>query len=486
MSWLPNLVLSLAVLQSTLATAQPREVLILTNVNVVDTRFGAIQPYRTVVIREGRIAAVARYAMIQEGSHVRIVNATGKYLIPGLWDMHVHTAGSPSAAWDEQIIYPLYIANGVTGVRDMGGDPALLRERRERIVHGDLPGPHILMAGSVLNGGEDDAEPIAVNNPSEARMAVDAIKKQGADFVKIPSNLSRGSYFAIVDEARKSHLTVVGFLPDAVNVKEASVAGQRSLEHMAGIMLACSSKEFELRQRLIDDAASNNFEDYQRAEVESIASYDRDKALSLFFQLTDNFTWQVPTLSWWHASAVLGDPIAASDPRARYVPVAAPSGVGHDEPRQSAAPKQVARRYLELAGAMRHAGVPFLAGTDSPDTNVVPGFSLHEELELMTEAGFTNLEALQTATLNPAQFQQRLDQYGVVEKERVADLVVLDGNPLADIRNTRKINAVILGGKFFDRSQLDHILNAVAERAQVERAQQRADDSRAQATTSKR
>lgn len=222
--------------------------LILTNVNVVDTRTGQVGHNLTVVLKNGRIDSLAKVALIGSGHDLRVVNGNGKYLIPGLWDMHVHTAGGSAKPWDERIVYPLQIANGITGVRDMGGDVELLKQRRERIAKGELLGPHMLLAGPFLTRGKSDEQSIGVNNPVDARQAVDSVKKQGLDFVKILS-VSYESYQAIVEESRKQHISFVGHVPGAVSVAEASAEGQRSIEHLSGFLMACSSKEKELRQQ---------------------------------------------------------------------------------------------------------------------------------------------------------------------------------------------------------------------------------------------
>ena len=215
------------------------ESLIFTNVNVVSMRDGSIAPGMTVLIKKGRIAGVAKMGLVTQGRNMQIVNAHGKYMVPGLWDMHVHSA-FVTPAWDEKVIYPLYIANGVTGVRDMGGDPDVLEGRRQGIESGELPGPHILMAGPFLAGGKSDRQTIAANTPEEARQAVDTVKKRGLDFVKILS-VPRDSYFAIAEESAKQKIPFVGHVPYAVSASEASKAGQRSIEHLSGILLACSS-----------------------------------------------------------------------------------------------------------------------------------------------------------------------------------------------------------------------------------------------------
>lgn len=455
------------------APETPSEQLIFTNVNVVDVRSGGIGRNLTVIVKNGRIESLAKVALIGSGRDIHVVNATGKYLIPGLWDMHVHTAGGSAAAWDEKVVYPLQIANGVTGIRDMGGDPVLLRQRRQRMESGQLLGPHMIMAGPFLSAGKSDAQTIGVNNPAEAREAVDSAKKSGADFIKILS-VSRDSYLAVAQEAARQHLPFAGHVPLSVSVAEASATGQRSIEHLSGVLLGCSSKEGELRQQQLQALANQDGASYTAAGLQVMATYSPDKADGLFIQLADNSTWQVPTLIWDQAQARLDDANLAADPRLKYVPASIRAEwqperlLKQTTPEQRDALKKVAGRYLELSRTMRRSGVPFLAGTDGPDPYVFPGFSLHDELELLVKAGFSPAQALQTATFNPALFLGKLDQYGAVDKGRVADMVLLDDNPLEDIRNTRKIDSVVLGGKLFSREDLDKMLAEVEELAAKE------------------
>jgi N-acetylglucosamine-6-phosphate deacetylase len=447
------------------------ERLILTNVNVIDTRTGHVERKLTVVVRDGRIAGIAKVGLIQEDRRVHVINATGKYLIPGLWDMHVHSAGGPGAPWDENVIYPLYIANGVTGVRDMGGDLNLLEQRRKRIDAGQLLGPHMLIVGPFLDGRRPDAKPdpqiITVNTPEQGRKAVDDLKPR-VDFVKVLSSVPHDAYLAVADEAAQQHVRLVGHVPESVSVAEASAAGQRSIEHLSGVMLSCSSREQEIRQGRLDALARKDFTTYTALTTQAFQTYDPDKARLLFAELANNNTYQTPTLVWWQANAKIDDPAVAHDSRLKYVPPAAraqwdPAALLKDtSPGELTNLKMVADRYLELAHAMHRAGVPFLAGTDGPDPYVFPGFSLHDELELLVKSGFTNTEALQSATYYPALFMAKLDQYGVIDIGRVADLVLLDANPLEDIRNTRKIAGVVLRGKYHSREDLNNVLTRVA------------------------
>jgi hypothetical protein len=446
------------------------EALIFTNVNVVDVRQGEINPNMTVVIKDGVITGVAKVGLIGQGRHIQVINAHGKYLIPGLWDMHVHSAFVPGT-WDERIIYPLYIANGVTGIRDMGGDLGLLKQRRDRIARGEFPGPRIILAGPFLVDAKSDRQTIAVVTPEDGRKAVDMVKEQGVDFVKILSKLSRDSYFAVAEESAKDKIRFVGHVPDSVSVAEASSAGQMSIEHLTGVLLACSSQERELREQRLKARANRDYAAFSGIATQMMATYDPEKAHRLFLELATNHTWQVPTLVWTEASANIDAPNLGGDPRLKYVPASVkeqwkPEKLLKDTSAQQLADLQKeAARNLELVDAMQKTGVQFMAGTDGPDPYVFPGFSLHDELEWLVKSGFSPVQALQTATVNPALFLAKPEQYGVVEPGHVADLVLLDANPLEDIRNTRKISAVVVAGKYYSRKAMDNMLEQVDKTA---------------------
>jgi imidazolonepropionase-like amidohydrolase len=447
----------------------PTHVLIFTNVNVVNLHNGEIARGMTVVIKQGRITGVAKVGFVAQGPEIQIINAAGKYMIPGLWDMHVHSA-FVSPAWDEKVIYPLYIANGITGVRDMGGDPDVLENRRKRIDSGELLGPHLILAGPFLAGGKSDRQTIGVNTPDEGRQAVDAIKKRGLDFVKVLS-VSRDSYFAIADESAKQNIPFVGHVPHSVSVREAAAAGQKSIEHLSGVLLACSSREDELRSQSLAALAKQDYAAYRAIGAQVMSSYEPARADALFLQLAKSNTWQVPTLVWTKTTSPLDDPELKSDPRLKYVPASVRTEwdpaklLGKISPEDLAAEKAEAARDLELVVSMRKAGVRFMAGSDGPDPYVFPGFSLHDELEWLVKSGFSSLQSLQAATLNPALFLHKSGEYGVVEPDHAADLLLLDANPLDDIRNTRRIFGVVAGGKYYSRPELDTMLQQVEKLA---------------------
>jgi hypothetical protein len=442
------------------------ETLILTNVNVVNTRDGGVDEGVTVVISKDLITGVGKVGFVPERRSLVIINANGKYLIPGLWDMHVHSAFI-SPAWDENVIYPLYIANGVTGVRDMGGDPDVLDRRRTRIESGELLGPHLIRAGPFLAQGKSDKQTIAVSTPEEARAAVDTVKTRGEDFVKI-LNVPRDAYFAIADEAAKQKISFVGHVPYSVSAREAVAARQKSIEHLSGILLACSSREEDFRAQGLTALASRDYVTYQKLGPQIIATYDPAKARALFLQIAQSNTWQVPTMVWTQANSRIDDPDLENDTRLKYIPAPIREQwnpaklLKNTSPEELTGLKAEAARDMDLVKAMRDAGVKFMAGSDGPDPYVFPGFSLHDELEWLVKCGFTPLQALQTATYNPALFLAKVDKYGVAETGHVADLVLLDANPLQDIHNTRKIFGVVVGGKYYSRGALDKMLAQVA------------------------
>ena len=423
--------------------------LVIMNVSVVMPHGGKILRNQTVTIKNGIIISVADSSPVSQNSQT-VVDAKGKYLIPGLWDMHAHTSFI-SPVWDEKIIYPLYIANGITGVRDMGGDFELLKQRRARIEKGELLGPHLYIGGPFLIDAESDAQTISVKTPQEARAAVDKLKNEGADFIKILSRLSRDSYFAIAEESKKDHIHFVGHVPSTISALEASEAGQYSIEHLTGISLACSSQETDLQGKIKLATAKRDWFAYRGLFMSRLPGPTTSKKpAKLFSAFVEHNTWQVPTLIWTKTQSALDDTKWDTDSRLKY----APESVRKEWDRQTLLKqtppdiltnyKNEATRGSQLVKAMLKAKVRFMAGSDGPDPYVFPGFSLHDELELLVQSGFTPAQALEAATSNPAIFMEKTDKYGTIEKGHAADLVLLEANPLEDIRNTRKIAAVVL------------------------------------------
>ncbi len=435
--------------------------LAISNVTVIDCTGKAAQPAMTVLIRDDRIVALGNDKDVRVPQNTQLIDGTGKFLIPGLWDMHVH--------WYDTDYLPLFHANGVTGVRIMWGFPINLQWRKDQAA-GALVGPRLVLAGPIVDG----PKPIwpgstAASTEAEGREAVRKTKKDGYDFVKVYSLLPRDVYFAIADEAKKQHLPFVGHVPSSVSVAEASDAGQKSMEHLYGILLACSSRELELTRALAEARKIPTSPDrtmLRRINEQLVDSYDTKKAASLFAKLKANGTWQVPTLTVLRSLGYLDDPAHTSDPRLKYMPRSVTESWNPKTDfrlksltkEDFAQQRKLFERNLELVGAMHAAGVGILAGTDVLNPYCFPGFSIHDELNLLVKAHLTPLQALQTATRDPARFLGEEKDAGTVEQGKRADLVMLDANPLLDIKNTTKIEAVIVAGKLLPRERLNKML----------------------------
>jgi imidazolonepropionase-like amidohydrolase len=423
-----TLALLLIALASVLAIGQPKQItqprpLAFTHVNIIDMTGAKPRLDMTLIIVGNRIARIGKARKVRVPRDAEVVNAAGRYLIPGLWDMHVHLGDE---AFDKNFHLRLFIANGVTGIRLMDGDPAYHSWRREAD-SGTLLAPRMVIASQIIGSGD-----LSNISAAQAREEVRKAKQAGADFIKVHDKLSRESYFALVDEAKRLGLPVEGHTPVSISAEEVSQAGQKSIEHLTGL-----------------------------APAES----DDTIAARWFALFRKNQTWQCPTLIMRHNYAGLDDSSFADDPRLKYVKPAwvevwlrmtkdakmCPAG-------EAAKRKETIRKEDALVGAMQRAGVGILAGTDSTNPYVLPGFSLHDELTLLVKAGLTPMQALRTATYNPAKFLGLLGSLGTVERGKFADLVLLDANPLENISNTKMIAAIIVNGRYLPRKSLDEML----------------------------
>ena len=438
------------------ASRATRSPIVITHVTVIDTSGGTTRADMTVEIEGERITSVAPTAATKIPPGTQVVDGTGKFLIPGFWDMHVHTFFGDWVPGGREATLPLFLANGVTGVRDMGSDLEPILAARREVAEGKLLGPRLVVSGPMLDGPKSQfPASISIATPEDGRRAVAMLVARGVDFIKIQSYVPRDAYFAIAEECRRRKITFVGHVPDAIRGSEASNAGQKSFEHLIGVFEGSSTAEDALMKG-------------PKGPARFLETYDPAKEAALIALLTKNRTWQCPTLYWERGQWLVDAIDATKDPDARYAPA---SWREKSWPKFTAGiikdldtdPLPVREKFVEhelgIVARLHRAGVPFLAGTDTPaGVDVIPGVSLHRELERFVAAGFTPLEALQTATINPARFLEKTRQLGTVEKGKLADLVLLDANPLDDIRNTRRIAAVIANGRYYSREELDRIL----------------------------
>lgn len=422
------------------ATWNPHARVAIRDVTVVDVVTGSLRPHSTVIVMDGRITAVGAAARLPMPPGARILDGRGRFLIPGLWDMHSHSLWSAGAM---RTFLPLNVANGVTGIRDMGGRLDVLDTARAALRQENVAYPRIVAAGVILDGPEPvqaDVS-IAVADAAAARMAVASLAQEGVDFIKVYTLLPRDAYFAVIQEARRLGLPVAGHVPAAVTIEEAARAGQRSIEHL-------------------------------HDELEPLCTQrDGARCLQLAAEFRQFQVWQVPTLVALR-KGFFDDEAIVRDPRLRYIPRglredwlaerAARIGRGADH----LAGKR--RRYADeewLTGFLAREHVGLLAGTDAGTAFCYPGFSLHDELGLLVQAGLSPVDALRAATSAPAEFLGKSDSMGTIAVGRDADMVLLRSNPLANIAATREIEAVVLRGRVLDRVDLDGLLASVARMA---------------------
>ena len=434
---------------------------------VIDGTGAAAKHNQAVLVSEDRITAVGPSGKVAIRRGARTIDATGRFLIPGLWDAHVHTR------YEGIDHLRLLIANGITSARNMSAPweylPKIL-SLREQIAKGDRIGPRLLTAGPVLDGalggglGPGRADPRFratdqhISNPEEGRQAVRRVKSEGADFVKVYNLLSRETYFAIAAEAKAQELPFVGHVPFAISAGEASEAGQRSIEHLDNILWSSSTQEEEIRKQAQSYEAALSvtpkllFESFSPAKLRALADH-----------LKQNDTAVTPTLSLYRnrfESRRQSSFIASID-RLKNVP---PSYVevwkGRGGPNSEEDARMQFQQCLTVVRELHKAGVTILAGTDVGTAYQIPGISLHDELALLVQSGLSPMDALQAATLNPARAFNLTDQ-GTIEPGMRADLVLLDANPLENIDNARKIRVVVARGRVLNRIDLDAMLSDI-------------------------
>ena len=442
--------------RSTTAAPGERASLAITDVTVIDGTGSAARPHMTVVIVGDKIIAVDSMArpMVPRplAAQATVIDGRGKFLIPGLWDMHVHLAKSGAASLG------LFVANGVTSVRDMGGAFTVVQQFRSMINAGTRIGPRIRTAGPILESAErvrrmkarGTVEPVdrfraPVADTIDARRVVDSVAQLGVDFIKVRTATSRETYQAIASAARRAGLTLAAH-GDIVSAEDMLAAGQRSIEH--AIYPSLQKRDSATRARLIRELAKARV-----AIVPTMVNY---------------YQWLM--VSPADARRIVDDSLGRIDVRRRYV-----SGYLLDDWREQVderdgAKDALIRRFfwprafggiLRDLREMHRAGVRILPGTDVAVALMYPGFSLRDELKyFVDEIGMTPLEALVSATRFSAEFSGMQDSLGTVERGKLADLVLLDADPLLDIRNVGRIHAVITRGQLLDRSRLDGLLAA--------------------------
>lgn len=458
------------------AAAMAIETTAITHVAVVGP--AGIEPDLSILVVGDRIERVGP-ATVAPPAGARVVDGRGAFVIAGLWDMHVHLASYPAGL-------PLFVAYGVTGARDMGSASAAETQEmlawRKEIAAGARVGPRLVLAGPTLDGRRayrSDGR-VYATTADEGRAAVATVRERGGDFVKVHDWVGSEAYAAIVAAARAGGLDVVGHTPAAIPAREAVAAGQRSIEHLGsslgGFLLDASSREPELRRELLqrmDEAraagSEASFWEWVVGPVHQQAlldAWDPARAGELVSLLRERGTWHCPTLTVLSPAAR-----SRSEKERRILYASAHGACGKLAPAaKSTTAAALFARQLAIVGDLERGGVGLLAGTDTmpPSAEAVEefgtcdvplaGLSVHEELEWLVAAGLTPSEALAAASSGPAKFFGEEGAGGSIAVGKRADLVLLEGNPLDDIRNTRRIRAVVAAGRLYDRAALDALL----------------------------
>jgi imidazolonepropionase-like amidohydrolase len=460
---LTGLILTIA---STPAAAQ--EVVAFTNVSVIPMDRERVLPDQTVLVRDGRIAAIGPAASVQVPAGARRVDGAGKFLIPGLADMHAHllsdAAVPDSLAPDELRIM---LANGVTTARLMIGTPEQF-PLRARVASGEIAGPALYLASPQFAGrryGEPYFNGVVVTTPEQARAAVREVADAGYDFIKLTIMISVPVYEAIIDEAARRGIKVIGHVDQQVGLARALAAGQQ-IEHLNMYF------EAALRDGAPMTASVSDYLVYRPANWESLDWLDDAKLDSLGRATAAAGVWSSPTLTFFKLAFAIGQPDSVIEARPDYAVL--PDSLrrqmreGRDYFWNNPPSAGRRARYIEardrLVRAIHQAGGRILAGSDSPEFFLLYGWTLHRELESLVQAGLPPFAALEAATRNPAEWLGTLAESGTVEPGKRADLVLLDANPLTDIRNTQRIAGVMRAGRWYPATELSRMIDHSAAR----------------------
>jgi len=418
------------------------ESLLVGNVTVIDGTSEKPRHGMSILIENGKIAAVLTKNSLGKLTNIRTINGDGRYLIPALWDMHTHITHK-SISDVPEVTLGLLVAYGVLGVRDMGGDWTLLQRWRQMIADGEMAGPQIVATGLMLDGKEHFPSTLVVTTPARARAAVRDLAYSGVDFVKVQSLLEKDVFVAIADEAKKTGLPLVGHVPFSVDIVEAIESGMEDINHLTGLA-------FRDQMSLMNG-------------TQTYRNVDSDVLLTL----RANQIWQTPTLIWVPRVYLEGPEILDfTDEIYSYIPTATIESwrksyakLTQGRPENSALEHaKIISHFNTVIKDLNTTGIKFLAGTDLGAPFIMPGKSLHKELQFLVQAGLSPMDAIKSATLYPAKLLGFFDDIGSVEVGKTANLILLEKNPLDNIKNTESIIGVFYQGCYMPRQNILSLL----------------------------
>ncbi|WP_068839955.1 amidohydrolase family protein [Pontibacter akesuensis] len=437
--------------------------LLLLNATVVDVASGSLTPGQLIAISNDTIRMVDATANRDKYEAQQVIDASGKYVMPGLWDMHVHFRGGDSLIAENKNLLPLYLAYGVTTVRDAGGDivPSVL-SWREQIKNGNLQGPTIFTPGPKLDGAAPAwAGSIEVVNAGDIEAALDSLEKLQVDYVKMyDGSLTKEAFYGIIQAAEKRGMKTTGHMPLSADIVQAIDYGLDGSEHMYYTLKATSPLADSLTKLNLGYGMMNQI----------VNSFDPQLAREVYAKMKANNVYITPTL---HIGKVLSELLDTDHSRDTLLPYMG-SGIQQTYQRRiegakragrsgSDARQKMAQLNMDMIVPMYEAGVNIVAGSDAGPSNsyVYPGESLHGELQSLVKAGLSPQQALVTSVINGPKFFGLENSYGSIEKGKVADLLLLNANPLQNIANTSNIAVVVKGGRVHDQQAINRMLQAV-------------------------
>ena len=438
--------------------------ILITNAEVIDVESGEVLSDYMIGIKEGQIAFISNdYS--KSYSAEKEIAADGKYVIPGLWDMHIHFRGGEELIQENKNLIPLFLANGITGVREAGGDmTSEIFKWRQQISRDEMVGPTIFTSGPKLDGPNGSwAGSIPVTTQEEAVQAVDSLINIGSDFIKIyDSRISKEAYLWIIEEAKRRGVRTSGHMPFTVMLEDAVEAGLGSVEHLYYVLKGTSEEEEAITNKVINGEAS-----FWGSMTSLMESSTPEQSQATFDLLRKNDTYVTPTLFIGNTLTYLKQVDHSNDEYLNYV------GDGIIETYQGRIRSglrasedytnmriNLNEAFVNLAPQLNEAGVTLLAGSDCGASNsyVYPGISLHQELQTMVNAGIPEIDALRAATINGAKFLSVENEFGSLKTGKAGDLLILNGNPLEDISQTKNISTMVLQGKTYSREKMNEML----------------------------
>ncbi|RAJ30306.1 amidohydrolase family protein [Pedobacter cryoconitis] len=441
--------------------------LMITGGNIINVKTGQLSSDQVIIIRNDSIITVIDQSKNAHWKVKRIYNAAGKFIIPGLWDMHMHFGGGDSLIQENKNLLPLFLAHGITTVRDASADLSnSVLQWREEIAKGQLQGPTIFTSGPKIEGYKSIwLGDIEVGTKQEIKLALDSLQKLKVDFVKITDNTLKPALFLeAIKMARARGFKVSAHIPSSLTMNQVADAGLSAVEHI-GYALKAGTKD---EQAISDEIAAGTLKG-KAINERIIADFDEVSAFKAYSNMAKHGMSLTPTLSISRTVAYLDQNDHKNDPYLKYI------GKGirktynwrveraaKDGPEAIAFRHQVFEKSAAVLPLLQKAGVKILAGTDAGYLNSFdyPGIGLHQELELLVKYGLTPLQALQASIINSPEFLNQ-KQYGSISSGKKADILVLDENPLLNIKATQMINAVVVKGQLLDRSHLDQLLESI-------------------------